>query len=412
MEFGCIGEHLTHSFSKEVHARIGTYSYELCEIEKVNLDAFMQKREFRGINVTIPYKKDVIPYLSFISEEAKTIGAVNTIVNRDGLLYGYNTDFAGMKALLFKLGLSLNGKKVLILGTGGTSQTAQAVASHLGAREVICVSRTGRNGAISYKCAMAKHLDAEIFINTTPCGMYPRVDETPIDIADFQHLEGVVDAIYNPLRSNLVLNAQSRGIPAIGGLYMLVAQAVYAAEIFHRKEYPISLIDEIYEAILFEKQNVVLIGMPGCGKSTLGKAFAEVVCKEFLDTDELISKKHKQNPGQIIESQGEEIFRDIESVVIKEVSHLNGCVTATGGGAVLREQNVRAMKRNGMLFFLDRNLDDLMPTQDRPLSSTKEAIEALYRERYGIYTSVSDERIVVEGGVNDVLENMIKRIKK
>ena len=411
MEFGCIGEHLTHSFSKEVHARIGAYPYDLCEIEKCNLDAFLLKKDFLGINVTIPYKKDVIPYLSYISDEAKEIGAVNTVLNRNGRLYGYNTDFAGMASLFSKLGLSLNGKKVLILGTGGTAQTAKAVASHLGAKDIICVSRTESNDAISYECAKAKHTDAEILINTTPCGMYPDVDKTPIELENFTSLEGVVDAIYNPLRSKLVLNAQARGILAAGGLYMLVAQAVYAARIFQGKDYPQSVIDEIYKSILAEKQNIVLIGMPGCGKTTLGKALAKALGKEFLDTDDLILKKHKQNPGQIIASVGESAFRDMESEVIEVVSALNGCIIATGGGAVLREENVYALKQNGMLFFLDRNLDDLMPTPDRPLSSTKEAIEALYRERYGIYTSVSDERIVVEGGVNDVLENIIMRIK-
>lgn len=393
MQYGCIGEHLTHSFSKEIHGQLQDYLYELKEIPMGQLDAFMEKRNFRAINVTIPYKKDVIPYLKEISPMAAAIGAVNTIVNRNGELYGYNTDFGGMLDLINRTGITIQGKKVLILGTGGTSKTAEAVAKHMGAAVVWKVSREAKTGVLTYEQVLAQHLDAQILINTTPKGMFSREGGMPIDPAVFPNLSGVIDAVYNPLRTEFVLKARSLGVPAAGGLYMLVRQAVLASEIFLDVTYPETVTEQVYRKIKADKENIVLIGMPGSGKTTVGKLLAQELGRPYWDTDTLIEEKTGKTPAQIILEQGEPAFRDIETEVIRELAVQNGSVIATGGGAVLRPENAEFLRRNGKLFFLDRPLEMLIPTQDRPLSSTKDAITQRYRERYPVYTAAADVKV-------------------
>ncbi len=391
MEYGCIGEKLQHSFSKEIHARLADYSYELCEIPKDELSKFMQKKDFRAINVTIPYKTAVIPYLDEISETAKKIGAVNTIVNRGGRLYGYNTDFFGMQSLITENGISLKNKKVLILGTGGTSKTAHAVAEDLGAREILTVSRSEKDGTVSYDEAYRLHDDAAVIINTTPAGMFPKIDAEAIDPARFTELRAVVDAVYNPLKTTLSLNAQSCGVKAVCGLYMLVAQAAFAVEKFIDKKIEKDKIKAVYADILRQKQNLVLIGMPGCGKTTIGNLLAEKLDRPFYDTDKLIEKRAQKSIPEIFAAEGETHFRALERDVIKtEVAPLSGAVIATGGGAVLNPQNIFELQKNGMLVFLDRKLDALAATKDRPLSSTRAAVEKLYSERYPIYKDAAD----------------------
>ena len=287
MKCGLIGRKLGHSYSPQIHKVLADYDYHLWELEPEQLEAFLHGRDFVGINVTIPYKQSVIPFLDEISDRAKTIGAVNTIVNRQGRLYGDNTDFFGMTALIGRLQLELSGKKVLILGTGGTSRTARAAALHLGAAEVYRLSRSGREGAITYEQAAALHKDAACVINTTPCGMYPAVEGCPLDLDSFPYLEGVVDAVYNPLRTNLVLAAQKRGIAAEGGLYMLAAQAAYASALFRGCEATAAEIDLAYQTVRYQMENIVLIGMPSSGKTTVGRLLAEKTGKVFVDTDEL-----------------------------------------------------------------------------------------------------------------------------
>ncbi len=392
MEYGCIGEHLTHSFSKEIHARLFPYKYELCELSPDEVGDFLKARNFRAINVTIPYKQTVIPYLDEIDENAKSIGAVNTVVNRDGKLYGYNTDFLGMRALIEKMGLEVFGKKVLVLGSGGTSKTAESVAKSLGAREVYRLSREEKDGTITYAQAERNHADADIIINTTPCGMYPKNGIAAIDIERFPSLSGVVDAVYNPLRPTLVLKARERGIAAEGGLYMLVAQAVYAAEYFKDQKIEKERIEKVYSEILKRKKNLVLIGMPGSGKSTLGKMAAAELSMPFVDTDCLITEKTGKTAAEIIKLDGEKTFRDIEEAVVREVSSQQGVVIATGGGAILREENRRALKENGTVIFLDRPIDKLA-TANRPLSSDIEKLKKRYAERYDIYCALSDKKI-------------------
>ncbi len=399
MEYGCIGEHLSHSFSKEVHALLAPYSYELCEIEKGALDAFMKQKAFKAINVTIPYKQDVIPYLTEISDEARAIGAVNTIVNRDGKLYGYNTDFYGITAALARMGIeSLAGKKALILGTGGTSRTAQAVLTHLGASEIHRVSRTGKDGALTYEQALARHADAAFLFNATPSGMYPDTDGLPIDLSAFGVLEGVFDAVYNPLRTRLVTEAREKGIKAECGLYMLVAQAFRAVEIFLDRALPASLLEEAYEKVNASKENIILIGMPSSGKSTVGRVLAEHLSRPFFDADDEIVKKEKRSISEIFTSDGEGAFREMEAHVIAALAGRTATVIATGGGAILREENVRRLRQNGKLVFLDRPLSDLVPTPDRPTASDAEAIKRRYRERYDKYKAAADLTLCLPKG--------------
>ena len=389
MDYALIGEKLSHSFSKEIHEQIFDYKYGIKEIPGDELEAFMKAKAFRGINVTIPYKQDVIPYLDEISEGAEKIGAVNTIRNTDGYLFGDNTDFLGMRALLLKNGIDVRGRKVLILGSGGTSKTAVAVCENLGAGEVYRVSRTAKDGAISYDEAVRLHADAEILINTTPCGMFPHTDSMPLDPELFPKLEAVADAVYNPIRTKLVISALNRGLRATGGLYMLVSQAVFAGEIFTGTAVSEEKTDSVFKNMLRKKENIVLTGMPGCGKSTIGKMLAAEMGMSFVDSDEKIVEKAGKSIPEIFEEVGEKGFRDIESQVIGELSDLQNTVIATGGGAVLRQENVDALRRNGRIYFLDRDIEYLVTTKDRPLSSDREKLQQRYNERYDIYLSTA-----------------------
>lgn len=393
MKYGLIGEHLTHSYSCEIHAQIADYEYELHELAPSELGGFLTKREFNAINVTIPYKQDVIPYLDGISDTAKRIGAVNTIVNRGGKLYGDNTDFAGMLALAKHIGVDMKGKKVLILGTGGASKTGHALAEYMGAESVYYVSRSGKNGSITYEQAVSEHSDAQVIINATPVGMFPKQGGRPIDISAFPKLEGVLDAIYNPLRTNLILDAQERGIPAEGGLYMLSAQAVHAAAVFQDIPLDESLVDKAFKSVKNDKQNIVLIGMPSSGKTTVGRILAEKCGKELADTDEYIVKKIGMPIADFFAKHGEAEFRKIEKETVAGLASTGGKIIATGGGAVLDAENVRALKQNGVLVFLDRRPENLIATDDRPLSSRRSALEKLYAERYDIYCAAAEVHI-------------------
>lgn len=407
MKYGLIGEKLGHSFSKAIHERLG-YEYELCEIPRDKLDDFMRKRDFVAINVTIPYKEKVIPYLDEIDDGAKKIGAVNTIVNRGGKLYGYNTDFYGMRDLFFHADIYPKGKKVAILGSGGTSRTAMAVLKSLDAGEAIVVSRSGD---ISYDDLYKKHADVEIIVNTTPVGMYPDVFGAPVELKSFKKLSGVIDVVYNPLNTTIVNEAKTLGIKAEAGLYMLVKQALYASELFIGTKHPAFMMDVIYDGIKAEKENIVLIGMPSSGKSTVGRLLADKLGNVFVDTDELIVEKIKMPIKDFFTLHGEESFRDIESQIIREISGQNSLVIATGGGAILREENVSALKRNGKIIFLDRSLNNLVPTDSRPLSSDHEALQKRYDERFPIYCGCCDIHVNGDGDAisvaNNILENYL-----
>ncbi len=463
MEYGLIGMPLGHSFSQEIHESLGWYRYELHPVEAADFPVFMEARAFHGINVTIPYKQDVIPYLDEIDPLAAEIGAVNCIVNRNGKLCGYNTDLAGMQALVEKLGLDLRGKKVLICGTGGTSKTARTMARAAGAADVIRLSRTVKNGVdftdvITYAQAYIDHTDAQIIINTTPSGMFPNNGEWAINAAAFPQLEGIIDAIYNPLETALVQQGRALGMPSAGGLYMLVAQAVIAAEHFMgaagegesgaadncasvardadaaaadgnantdtnaasssntaaapfptTKAQLTALCDRIFAQLERKKRNIVLIGMPGCGKTTVGTLLAEKTGRTFIDTDQVIHEISGKTPGQIISEAGEDVFRAIEAQAIAQAGKNTGCVISTGGGAILRPENVAALRQNGTLYFINRPVDQLIPTNDRPLSNSAEKLVQLYDERYPAYAACADFTIPVNGSAASVAQCIEER---
>lgn len=407
MEFGLIGEKLSHSFSKEIHNLIGDYKYELKELTAMQLDKFMTDKDFLGINVTIPYKQAVIKYLDHVESNALEIGAVNTVINKNGKLYGYNTDFYGLKKMIENSGLPIEGKTVAILGTGGTSNTANAVVKSLGAKQIVKVTRNNKQDCIDYNQLQNLANDIQIIINTTPCEMYPNVENNVINLEKFGNLQGVFDVVYNPLKTNLVQSSCNKNIVACGGLYMLVAQAVKAYALFMEKDFSDNLLEDVYKKIYLNKLNVVLTGMPSCGKSTVGKIVADKLGKEFIDTDLMIEQYEGESIPQIFADDGEQYFRKIETEIIKKVSLLNGKVIATGGGVVLNTDNVKALKRNGKVFFIDRPLSLLTPTADRPLSVDKNAMEKRYSERYGIYNSTCDVKVVADILPDQVAEKIL-----
>lgn len=408
MEYGCIGEKLGHSFSKEIHNALASYEYSLKELEREELPEFFKNKDFKAINVTIPYKQDVIEYLDWISDEAKSINAVNTIVNKDGKLYGYNTDFYGLKALIERENVSLKGKKVAILGSGGTSNTAFAVANFLEAISVLKVSRNKKEGYIIYDELYEKYSDYEIIINTTPCGMFPKTGVSAVDLEKLPRVEAVFDAVYNPLNSKLILDAKAKTITAVGGLYMLVSQAAYAVEKFIEAPVDNAKVEEVFKNLYKQKMNIALIGMPASGKTSVGKVLSERLNKAFVDSDDEIVKIENKIIPEIFAEFGEAYFRNVEKSVIKDISMLNSQVISTGGGIVLNSENIENLKANSRIYFLDRPLDMLITTQDRPLSSNRADLEKRYFERYELYKSSAD--VIIDGGKS--IEEVAKMIEE
>ena len=412
MKYGLIGEKLGHSFSVEIHGKLADYPYELKEIAQGDLDAFFKAKDFTAINVTIPYKEKVIPYMRQISPIARAIGAVNTVVNQNGHLYGFNTDYHGAIAMILQAGIDVKGKKALILGTGGTAKTLSVVLSDMGVGEALFVSRTQSSTAISYEDALTHHQDARIIVNTTPVGMFPHNENTPIDLSAFPCLEGVIDVIYNPLSTTLVQKAKSRGIKATGGLYMLAAQGAYASALFLGEKLDEAKEQKVYQEVLRDKQNIVLIGMPSSGKSTIGKSVAKALKRPFFDSDKLIVERAGKSIPEIFEDEGEGYFRKLEQEVIGELSKKSGVVIATGGGVILRQENIDALKQNGVLFFLDRSIELLTPTKSRPLSRNREALKQRYTERLPLYRSAADVILAANGSVKAVTNQLIKEFTK
>ena len=398
MKYCLIGEKLGHSYSKVIHNLQGL-DYSLVEVEKGKLCDFINEG-YNGFNVTIPYKKDIIPFLDEVEEGARQIGAVNTVLVKNGKRYGFNTDVFGMEFALKRAEINLCGKRVMILGTGGTSLTATAVCKRAGVKEIIYVSRSGE---VNYENCYEKCVD--VIINTTPVGMFPNVSETPIDLSRFARLEGVLDCIYNPLRTNLILQAEKLGVKCSGGLLMLVAQGLKAEEIWLDKKIESSRYEEIFKIIESQKQNIVLIGMPSCGKTTVAKLLAEKTGKEIVDTDQLIFKMQGKKPSEIIEQFGEKYFREVESLAVQEASKRFGTIIATGGGAILREENVNNLKRNGTLFYLERAVEKLID-DDRPLSKNG-AISRLFEIRKPIYESVCDKKVSNDGDIEQTIEEIL-----
>ena len=405
MDFGLIGEHLGHSFSKKIHESISPVTYELKEIAKEDLDAFMREKPFKGINVTIPYKEAVIPYLDELSPLAKRVGAVNVVVNREGRLCGFNTDVLGFIEELHHMGIDSNGKVAAILGDGGASKAVRVALEEEGASKIYIVSRKEAIGTISYE-ELRSHREIEIIVNATSVGMYPKNEGRLIDLDDFPRLMGFVDLVYNPLRTMTVLSAQEKGIKAEGGLYMLVAQAVKASELFLDTHNDEKTTECEFLRLLNEVRNIVLIGMPGCGKSTVGKALSEKLHLPYADLDERIVERIKMPIPDYFASFGEKSFRDEESKAIKELYPFAPMVISTGGGAILRKENVVRLKQNGRLYFLDRDLEKLSLSDDRPLSKDRKSLQNLYESRYSLYLGSAD-RIIKN---NETPEEAIKAI--
>lgn len=383
--YALIGRKLGHSFSKPIHNALGNADYSLLELEPEELHRFILSREFDGLNVTIPYKLDVIPYLDEISDGARDIGSVNTIVNRGGRLYGYNTDIVGFIYTVKSAGISIRGKKVLVLGSGGTSRTARAAAKQLGAREIIMISRSGEDNYEN----ISRHFDADVIVNTTPVGMYPNCPGAALSLDGFTRLSGVVDVVYNPARTGILLDAEARGIKFAGGLRMLVGQAKRAEELFFDRAIADSEIERIASEMRRETENIVLIGMPAVGKSTVGRHLSALSGREVLDTDKLIVEKSGITIPDIFERYGEARFREIETEVLSEVGRLSGKIITCGGGAVTQARNYPLLHQNGVIIELMRPVDSLS-MKGRPLSKNADALREMFRTRRPMYDSFRD----------------------
>ncbi len=412
MRYGLIGEKLGHSFSKLIHEQLADYTYDLIPLAKEELDTFMKEKSFSALNVTIPYKESVIPYLDEIDDHAKAIGAVNTIVNRRGKLCGYNTDFYGFRYLLQNNGIDVKNKKALVLGKGGASKAVIAVLKELGASEILTVYYKDSPNTITYETCYQLHSDAEIIVNTTPVGMYPNMDDCPIDLYRFPNLEGVADVVYNPLRTQLILEAEKRDIKSAGGLEMLVAQAKYAVEIFLDISLPDTKITDINHSLKKERSNLVLIGMSGCGKTTLGKLAAEKLGKAFVDTDAEIIKKIGMPIQEFFRREGEDAFRRIETEVIHEFSAKNGLVISTGGGIIKNPLNIDYLKQNGYILWLKRDIQLLESGNGRPLAPDKDAVQKLYQERLPLYTAAAETIAENNGSLDDGISAILDIFNK
>lgn len=402
MKCGLLGAKLGHSYSPEIHRHLGNYSYVLLEKTPEELEQFIKNSDFSGLNVTIPYKSAVISYCDELSSVAQRLGAVNTIVRRsDGTIVGHNTDYFGFDTMLCRSGLQVQGKKVLVLGTGGTSKTAVTVLQDHGA-QVVTISRSGENNYQN----LHLHADASVIVNTTPVGMYPNTGVSPIDLAMFPNIAGVLDVIYNPARTKLLLDAEKRGLVAMNGLLMLVAQAKESAQWFTGNTIANAKIDEIHTILRKQMENIILIGMPGSGKSTIGCIIADALGKELIDADARIVEKAGCTIPEIFANQGEAAFRAIETAVLEEIGKLSGKVIATGGGCVTRPENYPLLHQNGHIFWLQREIS-LLPTDGRPLSQATK-LEDMYRIRKPLYAQFADHSIDSNQTPKDAASDILK----
>ena len=414
MEYGLIGAKLGHSYSKIIHEMLCGYHYDLCPLPtEEEARAFLEKRAFKAINVTLPYKRLVMEYCSFIDPRAKAIGAVNTVVNKNGLLYGYNTDYLGFAYLCDTHGVDFAGKTVLILGTGGTHNTTSAVARDKGAARILTVSRRPdpEKGELSY--ADAVHSGAQIVLNTTPAGMYPNVGVCNLDVAAMPGLEAVVDVVYNPNKTELILRAEEAGVPvAVGGLEMLVAQALYAAEYFLDRKFEDASgeIRRITAALRREMLNIALIGMPSSGKTTLGRLLAKQLHRPFVDLDEEIVKADGRSIPDIFAAEGEEGFRARETAQTRRFGKEKGQLLSCGGGVVKRPENLRALRQNGVVLFLDRPVEALAVGGGRPLSSSMDALRTMEAQRRPLYLAAADAVIPNTGTLEDTLRAALEAL--
>lgn len=406
LKCGLLGEKLGHSYSPQIHSMLADYEYKLFEKSPEELEDFLKSGEFDGLNVTIPYKKSVMPYCAELSPTAAQIGSVNTIVRRsDGSLYGDNTDAFGFENLIVHNGIEVKGKKALVLGTGGASVTAQAVLKNLGASEVVVISRKGEDNYEN----IAKHADAEIIANTTPVGMYPNNGKAAVDLTQFPKLSGVLDVVYNPARTALLLQAEKLCIPCAGGLYMLVSQAMRSCELFTGKSIPDSEIDRIERVLSHQMQNIVIIGMPGSGKTAVSTMLAERLGRKIFDTDTIVSEKAGMTIPEIFAAQGEAGFRKLETEATAEVGKLSGNIISTGGGVVTVADNYELLHQNGVIVWIERDTNKLA-RDGRPISLSSDLNE-LYAARLPLYERFADIKADNNGDINDTVNAIMEMIK-
>lgn len=402
MQCGLLGRKLGHSYSPQIHSQLGSYDYQFFEKEPEELEDFLKNGDFTGLNVTIPYKKDVIPFLDELSPRAKALGAVNTIVRRNRKLIGHNTDYFGFETMLLSTGVSLQGKKALVCGSGGASSTATAVLKAHGAN-VVVLSRTGNDNYQN----LNRHSDAALIVNATPVGMYPNVEASPIeDLAAFPMLEGVLDLVYNPARTSILLKAEALGIPCVNGLRMLVAQAKESAEWFTGEPIDDSCIEMIYSRLRRQMENIILIGMPGCGKTTVGASLANILSRPLKDADAELEQAVGRKITEILPTDGEASFRSLESETLLDLGKQSGLVIATGGGCVTIPNNYEKLHRNGTIVWLKRDLD-LLPTDGRPLSQTGH-LQEMYQKRAPLYARFADFSVENSGDPQETAEEIIQ----
>ena len=411
MEYGLIGENLSHSFSKFIHSEFNLYNYNLYNLSENELDVVLKSKKFKGLNITIPYKKSVIKYCDVLDETVKKIGSANTLVIKNDRLKAYNTDYFGLKYTMDRSNIFLKNKKVMILGSGGTSLTARALAEDLGASEIITVSRS-LNEKINYSNIYDYNF-VDVLINTTPVGMYPNNLCELVDISKFKNLSGVVDVIYNPLKSKLLMESKELKIPIAGGLPMLAAQAKASAEIFSGERIDDSIIEKIIKKLCFKISNIVLVGMPGCGKTTLSKILSDKLSKKFVDTDQEIQKYFQEKISKIFEIYGEEKFREAETEIIKKYGKENNLILSTGGGAVVDSENYYPLKQNSRIYWIKRDLNKL-DTKNRPLSKNLNEIKKIYESRKLMYENFSDKIVFnnerLEDAAQKILEDFYENI--
>ena len=405
MKFGLLGRKLGHSYSPMIFDLMGGYTYLLHEREPDGIEDLLRNEPFDGLNVTIPYKKDVIPFLDEVDELARRLGSVNTVVKRNGHLAGHNSDYYGFTSMVHRSGIGVAGKKVLVLVTGGASVTVVAVLQDMGA-QVVIISRSGENNYGN----LHLHSDARVIVNTTPVGMYPNTGKAPLDLTKFPMLEGVLDLIYNPAKTRLLLDAERLGIPTMNGLWMLVAQAKKSAEWFMDRDLPDSLIADIHRRLRDKMENIALIGMAGCGKSTIGKLLAEQTGKQFVDADEEIVKLAGKSIPEIFAQDGEEAFRAYETQVLDELGKKSGLVIATGGGCVTKDRNYPLLHQNSRILWLKRDAA-LLPTDGRPLSQ-KTAPAVLYEQRKPLYAAFADATVENDSTPEECAKRIIAALEE
>ncbi len=404
-KYGLLGEKLSHSYSPGIHGMLGDYEYGLYEVPPEGLDAFMKDFALDGMNVTIPYKKTVLKYCKFLSDAVKRIGCVNTIVNVNSILCGYNTDYYGFSYLVGSSGIDVRGKKALILGSGGASLSVKCVLEDLGAADIVVISRSGPDNYEN----IDRHCDADVIVNTTPVGMYPDTGSAAVDLSRFENCSGVLDIIYNPLRTALLMDAERLNIRNAGGLEMLVAQAKKSAELFTGDAIPDAKIAEIARVIRSNAENIVLIGMPGCGKSTIGRALAEKLGRTFIDIDSDIESRSGKTIPEIFIESGEAAFRRLETGLLSEYGKRSGLVIATGGGFVTVKSNYPLLHQNGRMIWIRRDINTL-PSEGRPISMTTDITE-LYEARRDKYEAFSDIVIDNDGSAADAVSRIMEELK-